>query len=511
MSDSHPLPDVPEKQPSPTVVVVGAGISGLACAYALQQAGVAVQVLEASSQAGGWVQSFAVEEHQYLLEGGPNSFPSSSKAVVALAEQLGVPLVSANENAKHRFIALGADLLTVPHSLWSAITTNLLPWRAKLRLLQEPFIAPLSADAPEETVAQFVERRLGVLAHTRMVQPFLTGVYAGNSNQLSAKAVFPKLVAYEQEYGSIIKGLLASFRKNKSKIKNKRPYALLNCAGGMKTFIQKLEQALAGTVHLNTPVTGLKQTASGWELQLGNGQKISADGVVLATPAFVTSQLVASLSTEARLLLDAVEYAPITVVYQAFKKRHLTNRKEGFGVLRGWEVPNPVNQAWLGSLWTSSVFPNRCPKDEWLVSHFFGGACHTDVLLWSESRAIEEATAQSRWLLGSAPKAMPTLNAVFNHAKAIPQYTLGHTDRMSIAQTLLAYQAPTLQLVGNYLQGINLNSCVESGQVACEKLLKMPPFQKAPQAPASVHTTEPLPPISLDDNVSAIDSTATIH
>lgn len=480
MSDNQLLPDDAIEKPPATVVVIGAGLSGLACAYALKKAGISVQVLEAGSRAGGWVQSFPVENHQYLLEGGPNSFPSSSQALVTLADELGVPLISANKSANHRFIALGDVLLEVPHSLWSAITTPLLPFSAKMRLLKEPFIAPLPADAPEETVAQFVERRLGVFAHTRMVQPFLTGVYAGNTNQLSAKAVFPKLVAYEQQYGSVIKGFIAEKRKTKSDKKGKRPYALLNCAGGMKTLIQKLEQALSGKIHLNTPVTELEQTASGWLVRLANGQKIPANGVVIATPAFVASQLVASISGEARALLNAVEYAPITLVYQAFKKRHLTQRKEGFGVLRSWEVPNPVNQAWLGSLWTSSIFPNRCPKDEWLVSHFFGGANHTDVLLWSEARAIEEATAQSAWLLGTAPKASPTLNAVFNHAKAIPQYTLGHAQRMEAVNAILANQSPTVQLAGNYLQGINLNNCVLSGQLAAENLLNSGVFQAVP-------------------------------
>jgi oxygen-dependent protoporphyrinogen oxidase len=248
----------------------------------------------------------------------------------------------------------------------------------------------------------------------------------------------------------------------------------------MKTLIQKLEQALSGKIHLNTPVTELEQTASGWLVRLANGQKIPASGVVIATPAFVASQLVASISGEARALLNAVEYAPITLVYQAFKKRHLTQRKEGFGVLRSWEVPNLFNQAWLGSLWTSSIFPNRCPKDEWLVSHFFGGANHTDVLLWSEARAIEEATAQSAWLLGTAPKASPTLNAVFNHAKAIPQYTLGHAQRMETVKAILANQSPTVQLAGNYLQGINLNHCVLSGQLAAENLLNSGVFQAVP-------------------------------
>ena len=249
----------------------------------------------------------------------------------------------------------------------------------------------------------------------------------------------------------------------------------------MKTLIQKLEQALSGKIHLNTTVTALDQTDSGWLVRLATGQTLSATGIVIATPAFVASQLVASISEEARTLLNAVDYAPITVVYQAFKKRHLTRRKEGFGVLRSWEAPNPVNQVWLGSLWTSSIFPNRCPKDEWLVSHFFGGASHTDVLLWSETRAIEEATAQSAWLLGTAPKAKPLLNAVFNHAHAIPQYTLGHTNRMETVKTILAHHAPSVQLAGNYLQGINLNNCVLSGQLAAETLLNLPLLKPLPQ------------------------------
>lgn len=470
MSDSQQHVVEPVSMPVPThttVVVVGAGISGLTCAYALQQAGIAVTVLESAPKVGGWIQSFSEENGQYLLEGGPNSFPSSSAAVVQLAQDLGVKLVRASTQANHRFVAMGTRLLPVPHSLWSAITTPLLPMVAKLRLLQEPFIPARPVDAPEETVAQFVERRLGVLAHTRMVQPFLTGVYAGNSLELSAKAVFPQLVEWEQQHGSIVKGLLAKrFGKKPVKTAKKMPYSLLNCAGGMHTFIQQLQQALVGNLHVNTPVQKLIQTDTGWQVCLASGQVISAAAVVVATPAFVASQLLSGVASQAAALLKAIEYAPISVVYQAFKKEGLTKPQQGFGVLRCAEVQNPINPAWLGSLWTSSIFPERAPKDEWLVSHFFGGSQHKDVQLWSAARAVEEATAQSQWLFGVPQNTKPTFTRVFNFANAIPQYTLGHTNRIQALKDVLKAVAPSLQLAGNYLQGINLNSCVLSGYAA---------------------------------------------
>lgn len=470
MSDSQQVVVEPVSMPVPThttVVVVGAGISGLTCAYALKQAGIAVTVLESSSQAGGWIQSFSEENGQYLLEGGPNSFPSSSEAVVTLANALGVSLVKASTQANHRFVAMGTRLLPVPHSLWSAITTPLLPMAAKLRLLKEPFIPARLAELPEETVAQFVERRLGVLAHTRMVQPFLTGVYAGNSAELSAKAVFPQLVEWEQQHGSIIKGLLAKrFAKKVPKKAKKMPYSLFNCAGGMHTLVSQLQHVLAGNLHVNTPVQTLIQTDTGWQVCLASGQAISAAAVVVATPAFVASQLLNGIANQAATVLKAIEYAPISVVYQAFKKQVLGKPQKGFGVLRCGEVQNPINAAWLGSLWTSSIFPERAPKDEWLVSHFFGGSQHRDVQLWSTARAVEEATAQSQWLFGVAPNTKPTFTRVFNFANAIPQYTVGHTNRIQTVKAALQAVAPSLQLAGNYLQGINLNSCVLSGYAA---------------------------------------------
>jgi oxygen-dependent protoporphyrinogen oxidase len=238
----------------------------------------------------------------------------------------------------------------------------------------------------------------------------------------------------------------------------------------MNTLIEHLVRALAGQLFINTAVKGLMQTEQGWQVQLVSGQLVSATAVVIATPAFVASQLVSGVSSQVATLLNTIDYAPISVVYQAFQKQDLRQPKKGFGVLRCWETPNPINTAWLGSLWSSSIFPDRAPKNECLVSHFFGGSQHRDVLLWSSARASEEATAQSNWLFGMMPYTKPTFTRVFNYANAIPQYTLGHTHRIKTLKIALQQVAPTLQLAGNYLQGINLNSCVVSGLDAAKAI-----------------------------------------
>jgi protoporphyrinogen/coproporphyrinogen III oxidase len=471
---------------APAVIIIGGGLSGLVAAYTCLKAGLRVTVLEAGTELGGNIRS---EDHYgYLMEAGPNSFPAKqSPELMALIQELELRPLAASSQAKHRFVALGDCLVPIPMTPLSFLRSPLLSLSEKWRLCGEPFI-PRRHSAEEETVAAFVTRRFGEGVHRRMIQPFLTGVYAGDTSRLSAQAVFPKLVACETEHGSVVGGLLRQKKAKTapgtspvSKQKIPRSHALLNFPEGMQQLITRLEHAiihLGGTVLKQHAVDTLHPVlvqgeAPTWQVRLKNGCRLEALSLVLATPAFRTAEFMAPLLPALAQTLNDIEYAPITVVYQAFHTTEVTKKRQGFGVLKCWERANPYNDAWLGSLWTSSLFPERAPEQTVLLSHFFGGALHSEVKLWDDTRYAREALLQSQWLLGLCPQAKPLLTQCYPYTRGIPQYTLGHTQRIQQAKGLLTqHYGPYVQIAGNFTHGISLNNCVRSGQTAAEEIVK---------------------------------------
>jgi|GEM_PF-19939 len=476
------------------VIVIGGGLSGLVAAYTLKQQGIRVTVLESGSRLGGAIQSDQCGE--YLCEAGPNSFPSSSsKELMQLIAELRIRPLAASPHAKNRYVALGSTLIPVPMNPIAFLSSPILSLPEKIRILQEISVPKRDGAAPEESVEAFISRRLGEAVHRRMVQPFLTGVYAGDTSRLSAKAVLPALVQWEQDYGSILMGgIKAMLRKMfpdtsapNFKKRGARPAfqkrgksALLNFPDGMHQLISSLAKSLGDTsIVLNAKVDSMQRMGDpagvpeSWQITLTNGVRYEADAVIMATPAFKASELLFTVHPDVAQLLNKVEYAPIQLMYQAFNTSDIQRQRKGFGSLRCWERENPAQKAWLGSLWTSSLFPERVPRGTFMLSHFFGGANHPEVLLWDAARCEQEAYAQSQWMLQLKQGARPTFNQLYRWEKAIPQYTIGHVDRMKFTKEALdnAFKG-RLVLTGNYLSGINLNKCVTQGQASAETVLR---------------------------------------
>jgi oxygen-dependent protoporphyrinogen oxidase len=489
---SAPVASVPYDT-APSVVVVGGGLTGLTAAYTLQQQGYSVRLIESAPRFGGVIQS---HWHQgFLLESGPNSFMSTASHLMALVADLGLKPLPTSASAKKRFIWHQNRLKPVPMGPGDAVTTDLLsPW-AKLRLLCEPWQPPRPLKLADESLAQFIKRRLGNEVLEALVGPFVSGIYAGDPAQMSAQAVFPKLTGWEQQSGSLVRGALqqrASARQANptGKAVPKPKYQLLSFEQGLQVLTEALVAALpAEAVQLDTTVLSLQTlTKGGYRLictdtsSTSTRQTFDVSQVVLATPADVTAGLIHDLLPAVDASLTAVPYAPMTVVHVGVPFTKIPqvlaqNTLDGFGCL----IPRtcqgrPVGIPTLGMIFSSSLFANRAPEGHALLTCFIGGATQPEVAQWRDEQCLSQVLQDVQTVLGIPPSA-PTMTHVTRWAKAIPQYAcdpegrfdLGHVGRIQSVQ--MAIQPMTgLTLAGNYMDGVSLNDCVRQGRQAAERV-----------------------------------------
>ncbi len=435
-------------------VVIGAGISGLATAYFLQQAGLQVKLV--GERLGGVIQTR--QEEGFLYELGPNTFPSSSKSLMELSRSLGLTPKAASDKAKKRYLFYKNQLQALPGNPLEIFTTPLLSLSGKARLFSEP-LKPKVKNA-DPTVAEFVTARLGAEVLERFVDPFVSGIYAGDVQKLSMAAVFPKLSAWERQAGSILKGAVQAKKKAPKTLK-KSPYQLLSFQEGMATLPSALASALADHVSVGC-ATKLLQTGEGWEVLLQDGERLQAQSVVLATPAYVASYLLRPRDLQAAKVLDTIEYAPIATVAMGFEKPAMGHPLDGFGCL----IPRSQQIPLLGAIWSSSLFPERAPEGRVLLSCFIGGATLPAMVEWGETQISEEVLSGLRAVFHQ-PGLQPIFSRVQRWERAIPQYTLGHRERVQALEDRLSH-LPGLFLAGNYLHGVSMNDCVSNARQAAD-------------------------------------------
>jgi oxygen-dependent protoporphyrinogen oxidase len=477
-----------------SVIVIGAGISGLVCAYRLKTLGVDTLLIEKSDRPGGVIRSDLIDG--CLIERGPNSMTGTAD-VLALVEELGIwdELVEGDPRAP-AFIYFRGRLHEVPTGPGSLVTTKLLSAAGKLALAGEPFRKRRISDE-EESVAAFAARRLGPQIAERFVAPFVSGIYAGDSNKLSVQAAFPRLATLEREHGSLIRGafaLLAKKRKAKADgIEAKKPKTKRLCSfkEGMsflpKTLAAKMgEDLMMGCSGITVSARGVsREAAKPQRTQSGAGEcaiderqaggqfivsfersrrteQFASDTVVIAAPARAASGLVGRLSEQLSLLLGEIEYPPLAVVSLAYDEVALRGPLTGFGLLA---VPGQGLNI-LGCVYSSSLFPGRAPAGKALVNTFVGGAL-TPTLAGLEDSEL--AALVHRDLINAlGAKAEPRVMAVTRYERSIPQYNLGHADRVRrIGETTASI--PGFHLIGNYLHGVSTGDCLkEADRVARE-------------------------------------------
>jgi oxygen-dependent protoporphyrinogen oxidase len=446
----------------PSILVIGGGISGLATAWWLHKASFDVTVLESGRKLGGTMQT--VREKGWLVEKGPNSALETTPLFRTLFSDIGLldEMIYANEAGNNRYILRDGQLHTLPMTPPAFFKSHLWSAPGKLRLIKEPFVGRAEK---EETIAEFVERRLGREFLDYAINPFVAGVYAGNPEQLSVRAAFPKLYALEEKYGGLIKGQIKGRRERQKRAEKSKDRArMFALKRGMQTLPEALGKALGKRVVTGATVQKITEVKYGRSLRyevsgIAGGKKFkrSADVVITAIPSYKTSQIIAPLDGSLSVALDSIYYPPVTEVFLGFKTSGIERSLDGFGFL----VPAKEKRYILGTIWSSSLFPDRAPEGHAALTTFVGGSRQPELARVDDDRLIRLVADELQIIMGI--QADPVYSRIARWDRAIPQYNLGH---LSIISGIEEFEKnhPGIFISGNFRGGISVGDCVISSE-----------------------------------------------
>ncbi len=479
-----------------SIIVVGAGISGLAAAHRVTELAPNCQLslLEAGPRAGGLIRTETIHVQgagDFLVEQGPDSIISDKPAALQLAKRLGLDeqILPTNSEDRGAFVVHRGKLERIPEGFSMMAPSKALPIlrspvlsvRGKLRMMAEVFI-PRPRHVPEdESTASFVERRFGAEVLERLAQPLMGGIYGTSLDALSLSATMPRFVDLEREYRSVTLGLLAKQRQ--AARASRQPKAVTNgefrhdadnsvryglffsFKRGVQTLTDALADKLGDQLLLNTPVTAVSKTETGFEVALSNGQTRHADAVVLALAASKMAELVRGMSPELAGSLTQIPYGSTATVAYAWPRSAIPHALNGFGFV----VPTIENRRVIASTWASKKFKGRAPDGYVLLRAFFGGDGRETELRQSDEELVEIGRHELRELLGvTAP---PLFASVGRQTKAMPKYVVGHAARVAKIERQLD-QYVGLQLAGNSLYGVGIPDSIRAGEEAVERLLR---------------------------------------
>lgn len=443
-------------------LVVGAGISGLAAAYALQKSGVSTIVVEAAARPGGVIQS--IQKDGYLIECGPQSF-SGNATITSICRGLEIldQRVLADPKAP-RFVLIEGKLQNVPMGL-GVLGCSVMAGGTRGAILKD-ILGKSRAPQPDESVAAFVRRKFSATLLDRLVGPFVSGIYAGDPEKISLRAAFPVLYEAESASGSIVRGAFKVMQKRKAERGNvPREKAILQTfQRGNETLIRALATKLEDRLFCDVELASITALDPGREpkaprflvtMNTPRGEeKLETERLILAVPTQVAGNLLAGLNPALQTLLCGIEYASVGVVSLGYRKRDVANALAGFGFL----VPRSSGLNVLGTVWNSSLFPERAPEGEALLTSFVGGATNPGILQKSAEELTTLVHREIAPLLGISKD--PVFSNVTVWPRAIAQYNLGHSARIAEIEKLrLGY--PGLYFAGSYLNGPAIGTCVE--------------------------------------------------
>jgi oxygen-dependent protoporphyrinogen oxidase len=450
-----------------SVIVVGAGISGLSTAYFLDRAGSDVTLLELEAVSGGTMQT--VREDGWLVETGPTSSLETTPLLREMVKELGIgdEWVYADASADKRYILRGGKLHPLPMTPLAFLVSGLWGGRAKLRLLGEPIVGRAPA---EESIAQFVTRRLGKEFLDYAIDPFVSGVYAGDPARLSVRAAFPKLYALEEKYGGLMKGMILGAGERRQRAEKAKDKArMFSFRGGMQTFPRAIARRLGAKIRYGCDVVAVERGADGrFRILLGRGGggiPAESDVVVLAVPAYAAELLIRHFSPAASDALRRISYPPVAEVFLGYRAEDMGRALDGFGYL----VPAKEGRSILGTIWSSSLFPGRAPEGRVALTTFVGGSRQPQIARKNEEDLIRLVTSELRALMNV--RGDPVYARVSRWERAIPQYNLGHQELMTTVDGLET-DMPGLFFCSNFRGGIAVGDCVMNGEKTARRILE---------------------------------------
>jgi oxygen-dependent protoporphyrinogen oxidase len=457
------------------VVIIGGGIAGLSIAWALRRRDPSVDVvlLERAQRAGGNIQTEHVEG--YTCEAGPDGFLDNAPGTLRLVQALGLTarLQPSRAAAQRRYVFRRGTLHEVPLSPRALLSTGVLSMRGKARVACEPFVR--RRRSADETVHDFAARHVGEEAASVLVGSMVSGIFAGDASALSLRACFPRMWELEEQHGSLVRALIATRRRRKRRPLSSNPATrptaapagrLTSFKTGMSELVDALVGTLSGVIRLGTPALDVRRTASGcWNVMTAAGG-LEADALVLAGPSSESADLLRTADPRLARELDEIRYAPLAVVCVGYDAGDIPPL-DGFGFL----VPRSEGIRILGALWETSIYPDRAAAGKALLRVMIGGACDRAAVTLDDDallRAVREDLATTMGVT-----ATPEFSRITRHRRGIPQYEVGHLDRLRRIAELTTRHA-CLFLAGSSYRGVSMNACIAEADAIADAVLTDP-------------------------------------
>jgi oxygen-dependent protoporphyrinogen oxidase len=482
----------PETTPLYDVAIIGGGISGLANAYYLQ--GHAAQanrplrytLIERAPNVGGKI----VTEHvhgfggsPFVVEGGPDSFITQKPWALQLARELGLQdrLLGTNDHLRKTFVLNKGKPTALPDGVLLIVPTRFLPFAlsplisplGKLRMGLD-FLIPAQQNDDDETLADFVRRRLGDEALDKIAEPLLSGIYNAEAEKLSLLATFPRFREIEKKHGSLIRGMLAGRSSNQAKPTaaaetNSQPGKPLSMfvsfRDGAQELVDNLFPKLTGDMRLHCSVNSITRSQEPmperYQLTLSDGSTVAAHKVVLATPAFVSADLLTTIAPDAAKLLAAIRYVSTGTISLGFRCSEVNHPLNGFGLVIPRSEKRPINAL----TWSSTKFDHRAPAEHVLIRVFFGGSRNPEIMERSDDDLLAIARRELHALMGI--DATPVFHRLFRWRNATPQYDVGHLKRVDAIEMALP---SGIHVTGSPYRGIGIPDCVHQAQQTADQI-----------------------------------------
>lgn len=441
----------------PRIIVVGGGISGLATAHFLldEAPDLDVEVFESENRLGG---TLGTENREgFVFERGANGFLGNVPHTLELARELGLgDRVRTASGSKRRYIYKKGKLHAVPTSPMALLRSPLLSLPARLRVFMEYFTRKKAPEGQDESVASFGRRRLGEEAMRTFLDPLASGIYGGDVERLSMRSAFPRVAQLELLYGGLIRGMIERRREERSTGIEPSPMTtaeLCSFPEGLGELVAALEKRLHDRLRPGRRVASLRRDHRSFVLKGPGGLEERADGVVLALPAYRAATLFGSEDPETARAFELIPYAPIAAVCLGYPRERVDHPLDGYGFL----VPRNQGLRTLGTIWVSSLYPEHVPEGHVSIRCMVGGARDPDILNRSDEFLLDLILTELRPILGI--EGAPTAHRIFRYARGIPQYNIGHSDRIERLERRF-WDLPGIFITGNAYRGVGLNDCV---------------------------------------------------